>query len=110
MQNAKKNVGKTKDPVEKLRLQILARGGCGGIKGIGRTFKIIDDDGNKTLSMSEFKKGLRDYGLDLENINVDETFQCFDADGSGSIDFEEFLRKLRPPMNNFRRELINKAF
>ena len=31
-----------------------------------RTFRIFDDDGSKSLNFSEFKKGLRDYGLHLE--------------------------------------------
>ena len=31
-----------------------------------RVFKIMDDDGNRTLDFNEFKKGLRDYGLYLE--------------------------------------------
>ena len=31
-----------------------------------RVFKIMDDDGSRTLDFNEFKKGLRDYGLYLE--------------------------------------------
>lgn len=30
-----------------------------------RVFRIIDDDGSKSLDISEFKKGLKDYGLDI---------------------------------------------
>ena len=48
------------DPIEKLRNQCLARG-ASGIKGLSRTFKIMDDDGNRTLDFQEFKKGLHDY-------------------------------------------------
>lgn len=60
-----------------------------------RMFRIIDDDGNRSLSLAEFKKGCRDYGLELESDVVQQMFKEFDKDGSGSIDFDEFLRALR---------------
>ena len=31
-----------------------------------RVFRIMDDDGSKSLDFDEFKKGLRDYGLSIE--------------------------------------------
>jgi len=31
-----------------------------------RLFRIMDDDGSKSLDFDEFKKGLRDYGLSIE--------------------------------------------
>ena len=33
-----------------------------------------------------------------------------DRDGSGTLDFDEFLFALRPPLNNNRKSLIQKAF
>ena len=32
-----------------------------------RTFRIYDDDGSKNMNFEEFKKGLKDYGLDLSD-------------------------------------------
>lgn len=58
-------------------------------------FRIIDDDGNRSLNFAEFKKGIRDYGLNLEPNVVQDMFKTFDRDGSGSIDFDEFLIALR---------------
>ncbi|KAK3730694.1 hypothetical protein RRG08_041474 [Elysia crispata] len=98
------------DPVERLRLACLARG-ANGIKGLARTFKIMDDDENRSLDQKEFRKGLHDYGLvEITKEQADELFGLFDKDGSGSIDFDEFLVKLRPPMSQARRNLIHKAF
>jgi len=97
------------DPVEKLRLQCLARG-ASGIKGLSRTFKIMDDDGNRSLDMSEFKKGLHDYGADVTKKEAQAMFEAFDQDGSGSIDFDEFLIALRPPLSRARNKLILLAF
>ncbi|CAH3153098.1 unnamed protein product [Porites lobata] len=97
------------DPIERLRLQCLSRGSA-GIKGIGRVFRIMDDDANRTLDFNEFKKGIREYGLHLEPKELKEMFQAFDADGSNVIDFDEFLLALRPPMSKARKNIINEAF
>jgi len=97
------------DPVERLRLKCLARG-ANGIKGLGRTFKIMDDDESRSLDRKEFRKGIHDYGLTMEKEEIDSTFDVFDKDGSGTIDFDEFLTALRPPMSGARKNLINQAF
>jgi len=108
-EKAKKQLKTAKDPIEKLRLQCLARG-ANGIKGLGRTFKIMDDDGSKSLCMAEFKKGCHDYGADLTKDEIEEAFAKLDKTGDGQLDFDEFLMALRPPMNNARKALIKTAF
>ncbi|CAG5114128.1 Oidioi.mRNA.OKI2018_I69.chr2.g8198.t1.cds [Oikopleura dioica] len=108
-QAAKSKLRETKDPLEKLRLQCLSRGSS-GIKGLGRTFRIMDDDGNKKIDFQEFKRGLRDYGVDLEPDEITEMYSRMDRDGSGSLDFDEFLIALRPPMSKNRKSLIAQAF
>jgi Ca2+-binding EF-hand superfamily protein len=96
-------------PIEKLREACLKRGVC-GIKTIGRTFKIIDDNGSRMLDYEELKYGIKDYGLNMSKEELDALFQCFDKDNSGSISFDEFLQALRPPMSRSRLDLIDKAF
>merc|ERR1712168_772854 len=108
-QKANKALKDATDPLERLRLQCLARGSS-GIKGLGRSFKIMDDDGSKSLSFKEFKKGLHDYGMDVELDEAKTIFERVDRDGSGSIDFDEFLVNLRPPLSKSRKGLILKAF
>ncbi|XP_026794604.2 calcyphosine-like b isoform X2 [Pangasianodon hypophthalmus] len=107
--NAKKKLGECSDPVERLRLQCLSRGSS-GIKGLGRAFRIMDDDNSRTLDLKEFMKGLNDYGVLMEKDEAIALFQQFDRDGSGQIDFDEFLLTLRPPMSNARKEVIMQAF
>ncbi|XP_069073104.1 calcyphosin-like protein [Pleurodeles waltl] len=107
--NAKKKMDKCQDPVEKLRLQCLARGSA-GIKGLGRAFRIMDDNGSRSLDMEEFSKGLHDYGVVMDNDEVETVFKLFDKDGNGNINFEEFLMALRPPMSETRKRVISDAF
>ncbi|XP_058614224.1 calcyphosine-like b isoform X4 [Onychostoma macrolepis] len=107
--SAKKQLANCEDPIERLRLQCLARGSA-GIKGLGRTFRIMDDDNSRTLDMKEFLKGLSDYGVLIEKEEAMKLFQQFDRDGSGLIDFDEFLITLRPPMSNARKEVVQQAF
>lgn len=109
-QKCKKALQTAKDPLERLRLACLARG-ANGIAGLSRTFKIMDDDGSRSLDRKEFAKGIHDYGLtEMEQDTIEELFTMFDKDGSGTVDFDEFLVKLRPPMSNARKTLIHKAF
>eukprot|EP01137_Pigoraptor_chileana_P012552 Opistho-2@65050 len=97
------------EPLELLRASCLARG-ASGIKGLGRIFRIMDDDGSKSLDYNEFKKGLQDYGVYVDDAAVRKLFKEFDENGDGRLNFDEFLKKLRPPMNQFRLKLIQTAF
>ncbi|XP_064605115.1 calcyphosin-like protein isoform X1 [Liolophura sinensis] len=104
-----KQLAKATDPLEKLRLKCLARG-ANGIKGLARAFKIMDDDENRSLDIKEFKKAVSDYGVIMEDEDMQELFNRLDKDGSGSVDFDEFLKALRPPMSGARKALIIQAF
>ncbi|KFP82014.1 Calcyphosin-like, partial [Acanthisitta chloris] len=106
---AKRKLRNTTDPIEKLRLQCLARGAA-GIKGLGRLFRTLDANKSGALDFKEFSKGLNDYAIMINKDEAREIFQMFDKDGSGKISFDEFLVMLRPPMSNVRREIIMQAF
>ncbi|XP_007111530.2 calcyphosin-like protein [Physeter macrocephalus] len=106
---AKQKLTTATDPIERLRLQCLARGSA-DIKGLGRVFRIMDDDNNRTLDFKEFVKGLNDYAVVMEKKEAEELFWRFDKDGNGTIDFNEFLLTLRPPMSRARKEVIMQAF
>lgn len=71
----------TTDPIEKLRAACLARG-AHGIAGLGRLFRIIDDNGNKKLDFNEFKKGINEYGLGFTRDEIADLFHLFDSDRS----------------------------
>ena len=84
--------------------------GARGIIGLQRKFKIMDDDGSKSLNMSEFKKAMNECNMSLSDSDLRNLFNFFDKDGSGTINFDEFLNGCRDPMNQRRRDLVMLAF
>ena len=95
--------------VDKLRLRILARG-SGGIKGIARVFKIMDDDNSKSLNKYEFSKAMNDFMLGFNQGQIGVLFDYFDVDGGGTISYDEFLRSIRGPMSMARKKIVAQAF
>ncbi|KAF7494798.1 Calcyphosin-like protein [Sarcoptes scabiei] len=109
MEKATRQLYSAQEPVEKIRLLCLQRGTM-GIMNLGKQFRIIDDDRSGDLSFEEFRKGLKELGFDGEESEISEIFKLFDQDESGTIKYEEFLEHLRPPMNQMRIALIEKAY
>lgn len=95
--------------VIKLREALLKRGAA-SIKGLGRSFRIMDDDGSKSLNLEEFLEGMKDFKVGISPETAREVFAAFDTDGSGTLNFDEFLLNVRPPMNDARVNLVNEAF
>ncbi|CUT99176.1 calcyphosin protein [Echinococcus multilocularis] len=107
--DSQRKLAQAKSPLEKLRYICLCRG-ASGINGIGRQFRIIDDDNNKLISKEEFVKVCHDFRVGLTNDEIDGLFTEIDRDGSGSINFDEFLEALRPPMSENRKKIIELVF
>lgn len=80
--------------MEKLKQQLAMRG-ARGIIGLSRKFRIMDDDGTKSLSISEFKKGMRECSLDISEQEMNILFSHFDRDRNGCISYDEFLYGIR---------------
>jgi Ca2+-binding EF-hand superfamily protein len=95
--------------VDHFRKKLAARGSR-GIMGLGRQFKIADDDRSGNLGMNEFKKAIHDFRIGLRPEQSEQLFSVFDRDGSGAIDYDEFLRGVRGGMNEFRVNLAKMAF
>lgn len=93
-EKAARQAAVTKDPIEKVRLLCLQRGTT-GILALGRTFRIMDDNRSGDLSFQEFRNGLTDMGLAIDDVGFQELFSLFDKDGSGAIKYDEFLRVIR---------------
>ncbi len=48
--------------------------------------------------------------MDLDERDVENLFKAFDINYNGSIDYDEFVRVVVGPMNQFRTQLVRKAF
>ena len=90
--------------------QSLAAHGARGIHGLGRKFRIMDDDGSGTLSYDEFTKALKEHSLGLTEKNMRELFSYFDKDGSTTVTYDEFLGGVRGALNDRRRYFVEQAF
>ena len=102
-------IGNIEEVLSKFRSQLKARG-ARGIIGMQRQFRIIDDDNSKTLDLQEFKKGLRDFRVQLSEQDAELLFRHIDRNNSGSIDINEFLREVKGPMNDSRSSVVQKVW
>jgi Ca2+-binding EF-hand superfamily protein len=84
--------------------------GATGIIGMGRKFRIYDDNGDKTLGPNEFTKAMTELRMGLTEQDISVAFKTFDRDGSGSVDYNEFLRTIRGEMNQTRTRIAMQAF
>jgi Ca2+-binding EF-hand superfamily protein len=94
--------------LDKLREQLISRG-ARGIVGLQRKFRIMDDDGSKSLSLVEFKKAIKECALSLSDLQMAQLFEYFDKDHSGSIDFDEFLIGVRVSFLKLNINLLTEA-
>jgi len=78
--------------------------------GIGRKFRIVDDNGNGQIELSEFTKAIHEHALGWTPDQIKTVFNHFDTDRSGGISYEEFLVEVRGPMNERRKNIVLQAF
>lgn len=94
----------------RIRQRIVERGAV-GIKGIGRLFRIADDNSDNLIDLhNELPKLMSDIGIILNRTELNELERLLDANGDGKISYDEFLYQMAPPINEERIRWINKAF
>ena len=80
--------------VQEIKDKLKSRGAM-MIRGIGRVFRILDDNRNRQIDGNEMMWGLKDFDIHLNEEQVKALISEFDRDGSGTVNFDEFLRALR---------------
>jgi Ca2+-binding EF-hand superfamily protein len=96
--------------VEDIRIALLRQAGSRGVAGLGAKFRILDTDRSRGLSLEEFRIGLQQCGVVVNDTWASRLYTHFDTDGNGRLDIEEFMHALRQPLNNRRRLIVCQAF
>mmetsp|Transcript_30404 Transcript_30404/g.39238 ORF Transcript_30404/g.39238 Transcript_30404/m.39238 type:complete len:568 (-) Transcript_30404:239-1942(-) len=91
-------------------IEILRQRGEGSVRGLRRSFRIMDDGRDGKLDREDFKWGLKDYGVHLTDKQFDILLDYFDDNKDGLISINEFLNGIRGPMNQRREDLVRIAY
>jgi len=73
-------------------------------------YKIMDDNFDKCISYSEFRKALNDYKMGLTDDQMKQLFSYMDLNGNGVVEIDELVRVLQGEMNEFRTNIVSQAF
>jgi hypothetical protein len=90
------------EPFENLKERIITvckQRSSNGIRGLAVMFRAMDRNGDKNIDPTEFKYGMRDYGIKISDMEVSAIVKYFDKDRNGKISLDEFMRAIRGEMN-----------
>jgi Ca2+-binding EF-hand superfamily protein len=76
--------------LSRIRDKCVSRGER-GLFGLKRLFQTFDTNGNGTLEFKEFKRAMKDFKLDLEDVDIENIFKSFDQNGDGVLQMDEFM-------------------
>ena len=80
------------------------------IRGMGRSFRIFDDNGDRKIDKQEFYWGIKDLGAQITMREANLLLDYLDANKDGVVSFDEFLIGLRGKPNADRQAIIDAAF
>ena len=83
------------DEIRQKVVDLCKQRSANGLRGLRRMFKAMDRNRNGSLTPVEFKYAMRDYGLNLSEIEVTQIVKHFDTNKDGNLSFDEFLRAIR---------------
>ncbi|CAG5083928.1 Oidioi.mRNA.OKI2018_I69.PAR.g10502.t1.cds [Oikopleura dioica] len=61
------------------------------ISAFREAFEIFDRNGGGSIDATELLSTLQEYGINLDEDEINEVMMTMDGDGNGEVDFEEFL-------------------
>jgi calcyphosin len=88
----------------------MASRGAKTVRGLGRVFRTMDDNGNRKVDAQEFFVGLNECGCNLTKQETDLLLAAYDTDKDGNVNFDEFLVMIRGSLNATRQAVVDAAF
>lgn len=92
------------------RASIIKRGGCNAVHALARIFRSSESDGSRKLGMAEFKSGLKDFGVSLDEKSLSLVMAAFDRRGNGVLSAADFIAEVRGPVSTVRRSTIDRVY
>ncbi|KAK9058712.1 hypothetical protein SSX86_023554 [Deinandra increscens subsp. villosa] len=80
------------------------------IAGLKQMFKMIDTDNSGNITFEELKIGLRNFGANLDESEIQDLMRAADVDNSGTIDYEEFVAATLQLNKAYKEDSIYAAF
>jgi len=77
---------------------------------MGRSFRIVDNNGDRKIDKQEFYWGLKDLGADVSKREALILLDHLDLNKDGVVSYDEFLYGIRGMPNATRQDIINAAF
>lgn len=86
--------------------------GSKNVQDLKTHFTYYDQDKSGDLSLEEFQRALREFGVRLSNAEVRRVFMIFDDDRSGAIKYDEFMTGLvgGASYSSQRQAVVKEAF
>ena len=81
-----------------------------GLFGLKRLFQTFDSNGNGTLEFKEFKRAIKDFKLEVEDVDIENIFKSFDKNGDGVLQMEEFMDMILGQLNSKRMQAVDEAW
>lgn len=103
---------RTKFEATVAKLKAVCRShGVPGVRDLGNTLCIYNTNDPGTLSYSEFRKGMRDFGFwDCSEDEFMNFFNCLDYSGTGKISTDDLMKLVRQSMSRWRYSIVEKVF
>ena len=102
-------LNKTDDIISLFKKKIINRG-FRGIMSLRRTFMLFDENKSNKITKKQFHKFLEDYRYNIPQKLEDKIFDIFDTKKKDIIDYNELINTLLGKMNDYRRQIVQKAF
>lgn len=97
--------------LKKLALRVIAeRLSEEEIAGLRQMFKAVDVKNRGVITFGELREGLRRYGTELEDIEINDIMDAADKDNNVTINYEEFIAATVPLNKIGREEHLMAAF